>query len=81
MSAAIPVITTYHAGIPFIIEHNVTGILVKEHDVKSLTEELITLIQNVETRRNIGLAGQQYALENLDLFKKEIELENIYTEL
>ena len=29
MSAALPVISTYHAGIPYIINHNETGLLVK----------------------------------------------------
>ncbi|NTW32848.1 MAG: colanic acid biosynthesis glycosyltransferase WcaL [Bacteroidetes bacterium] len=81
MSAALPVISTYHAGIPYIITNKVTGILVNEHDVEALTNALIELINNSELRKLIGLAGQRYAIENLDLIKKEIELEQIYQQI
>ena len=35
MAMDMPVISTYHAGIPELVEHNVNGYLVKEKDVKS----------------------------------------------
>jgi len=81
MSAGLPVISTWHAGIPYIITHNKSGILIKEHDVSSLADALQTLIQNSAMRKNIGQAGQCYAMENLDLKQKEVELENIYQKL
>ena len=81
MTAALPVISTYHAGIPYIITNNETGILVKEHDVLALSQALMEMIKNAELRKTIGLAGQRYAMENLDLMKKEIELEKIYNQI
>jgi len=81
MSAGLPVISTYHAGIPYIIEHNKTGLLVKEWDIKALTEAIICLAERVELRKKLGLAAQKYALENLDLLQKEKELETIYNNL
>ena len=81
MSAALPVISTYHAGIPYIIIHNETGMLVNEHDIESLSETLIKMINNPQLRKSIGLAGQYYAVENLDLMKKEIELEDLYQQI
>jgi colanic acid/amylovoran biosynthesis glycosyltransferase len=81
MSAGIPVIATYHAGIPYIIEHNVTGWLVKENDVESLSEALVALIKKPLLRESLGLAGQRSAIENLNLLKKEAELENIYASI
>lgn len=81
MSAGLPVISTYHAGIPYIIIHNKTGFLVKEHDVVALSEALIKMIKNPELRKTIGLAGQHYAMDNLELISKEIELEKIYQQI
>lgn len=81
MSAGLPVLSTYHAGIPYIITNNETGILVKENDVEALSNSLIEMIKNTELRKTIGMAGQRYAMENLDLMKKEIELEKIYNQI
>ena len=81
MSAGLPVISTYHAGIHYIITHNKTGFLVKEHDVVALSEALVKLIKNPELRKTIGLAGQRYAMDNLELMTKEIELEKIYQQI
>lgn len=78
MSAGLPVISTYHAGIPYIIENSNTGILVKEHDILALSEAIKKLIENVELRNQIGVQGQNYACKYLNLKNKEIELESIY---
>ena len=81
MSAGLPVISTFHAGIPYIIENKKTGILVKEWDIDALAEALTSLIQNKNLCENIGLTAQKYALQNLDLRLKEKELEEIYDKL
>ena len=81
MASGLPVISTYHAGIPYIIENNKTGLLVNEWDISELSNKIEYLAVHSETREQIGEAGQRYALNNLDLNEKEIELENIYDEL
>jgi len=81
MAAGLPVISTYHGGIPYIIESEKTGLLVNEHDVNALSETILTLANSVELQRNYGKSGQSYAISNLDLFDKEKELEGIYEEL
>jgi len=78
MSAGLPVISTYHAAIPYIIENEKTGLLVKEWDVKGLADAIERLINDIELRRRLGQNAQKYALENLDLIEKEKELESIY---
>lgn len=79
MSSGLPVISTYHAGIPSIIKNNKTGILVNEWDVNGLKKEIIRLIDNVSLRKKIGEMGQDFVLKELDLEIKEKELEAIYT--
>lgn len=81
MSAGLPVISTYHAGIPYIIENEKTGLLVNEWDIKGLAETIERLVYDVELRKRLGQNAQRYALENLDIIEKEKELENIYDSL
>jgi colanic acid/amylovoran biosynthesis glycosyltransferase len=78
MAAGLPVLSTYHAGIPSVITNNSTGLLVDEWDSDRLAENMCLLARDIESRRRIGRSAQRYALENLDLRQKEIELESIY---
>lgn len=81
MATGLPVISTYHAGIPFVIDHMKTGLLVKEWDVKGLCENMKLFLNDVELRERLGKAAQKFAREKLDLANKQIELENIYNSL
>ncbi len=81
MSAGLPVVSTYHAGIPYIMEHRVSGILVRENDTDALADSLKELIGDKILRERIGLTGQRFAIEHLDLLKKEKELETIYDQV
>ncbi len=81
MAAGLPVISTYHAGIPFIIENEKRGLLVKEWDVEGLKNAILKMAINHEMRKILAINGQEYAINNLDLYKKEQELEEIYKSL
>lgn len=81
MSSGLPVISTIHAGIPYVIENNKTGILVEEWDIDALAVALKRLIEIRDEREKLGLAAQSYSLNNLDLHAKEKELEEIYDSL
>lgn len=78
MAAGLPVITTYHAGIPSVIQNDVTGVLVKEKDTFALQTAMARLATDSAYRDRIARDGQVYALEKLDIIPKEIELEEIY---
>ncbi len=45
MSAGLPVISTYHAGIPELVESGRTGFMVKEKEISSYTNKMIQLLQ------------------------------------
>ena len=81
MFAGLPVISTYHGGIPFIIENEKTGLLVKEWDIVGLASAIKKLILDKKLREQIGKAGQEYALKYLDIAEKERKLEDIYNKL
>ncbi len=52
--AGLPVIASRVGGIPEIIEHNVSGILVPPRDPKALEQALCDLIKNNEKRDELG---------------------------
>lgn len=78
MFSGLPVVTTYHAGIPYVIENGKTGLLVKEWDIKKLSDNIELLMKDSELRKSIGTNAAKYAMENLILSKKEAMLEEIY---
>ncbi len=80
MASGLPVISTYHAGIPFIIENNDTGLLVEEKNVNQLSEAMALFANDYNLRQKIGSNAQKYAIDNLEITVKEIELENLYNE-
>lgn len=46
-------------GIPDIIEHNKTGILVRQKDAKQLSDSIIKLLLNKKLRKSLALNGQR----------------------
>lgn len=78
MSAGLPVISTKHAGIPYIISHEINGLLIDEGDVLSLAKHLKRLLLSRELREKLGKNAAIKAKDELDLKQKTKELEEIY---
>jgi colanic acid/amylovoran biosynthesis glycosyltransferase len=72
-ASALPVISTYHAGIPDIILDRVTGILVPEKDIEKMTDALMALLEDKELARKMGLAGRE-RIKNTFSMKKYIDV-------
>ncbi|MFN2540427.1 MAG: glycosyltransferase [Mycobacteriales bacterium] len=66
MAAALPVVSTWHAGIPEEVVHGETGLLVQEGDVGAMAEGLGRLADVPELRKAMGLAGWERARERFD---------------
>ena len=69
-----PVIATRCGGPEEIIDHNKTGLLVKNMDVEEMTNAILELAKDKEKRIQFGIAGRKYvqAKFNADNFKKEL---------
>lgn len=74
-AAGLPVISTYHAGIPDVIQHKSTGFLVKEHDVAGMTQYMKVLLSDVELAKNMGSLGRE-TIENHFSMKRHINVIN-----
>ena len=81
MASGLPVISTFHAGLPYVVKTDKTGILVDEWNIEGLANAILELANDYVKRRKLGIAAQEYSLKYLDLFKKEKELESIYSQI
>ncbi len=75
MAAGLPIVSTYHTGITEIIEHNMTGYLVKERDFISMANYMMEIIENPQKSLQIGLNAKQYAMDNL---REEWQIEQLF---
>jgi colanic acid/amylovoran biosynthesis glycosyltransferase len=58
------VVSTRHAGIPFVIEHGKNGLLADEYDNDELKECIQSLIQNPDLRTRLGEAAKNKIIES-----------------
>lgn len=61
MAAALPVVSTRHAGIPEAVVEEETGILVDEGAAAAMAAALVRLARNADLRASMGAAGWQRA--------------------
>jgi colanic acid/amylovoran biosynthesis glycosyltransferase len=59
MAKGLPVISTYHSGIPELIEDGRSGYLLPEREINDLASKIEHLILNPELRLTMGQAGRQ----------------------
>lgn len=67
MAAGLPVLSTSLSGIPEMVVHGETGLLVRERDVEGASQALECLLHSAELRRAMGHAGQRRVRDAFDL--------------
>ncbi|MEP0984476.1 glycosyltransferase [Ekhidna sp.] len=65
--AALPIISTRHAGINETVVDNITGFLVDEHDVDTFAEKLEELLTSGEMRKEMGMKGRQHVKNHFSM--------------
>ena len=81
MAMGLPVVSTYHAGIPELIEDGVSGLLVPEYDIDALVEKLSYLIEHPEIWSRMGRAGRAHVEKHWDSRKLNDALVSHYQRL
>jgi colanic acid/amylovoran biosynthesis glycosyltransferase len=81
MAAGLPVVSTFHAGIPEVVEHESSGLLVQERDIAGLSAALKLLATNSGLRAEMGQRGQSIIRERHDIGILNDRLLGIYREL
>lgn len=66
MAAGIPVVASNIAGIPLVVQHERTGLLVEEKQPAHLATAIVRLLANPELRLQYGNAGREYVEAELN---------------
>ncbi len=81
MAMGLPVISTWHGGIPELVEDGVSGFLVAERDPVAIANKLSYLIDHPELWPNLGAAGRAKVEANYDIQALNDELVTIYQDI
>ncbi len=81
MAMAKPVVAFAHGGIPEIVLHEETGLLVAPGDVDALTAAVSRLLRDPELSRSMGRAGRNRVEAHFRIERTVNELEKIYEDL
>lgn len=68
-AAGLPVISTFHAGIPDVILDGETGFLVQEHDVDAMADKMLFLLENKLVAIQMGEKGKERIASHFTLEK------------
>ncbi|MDC8756859.1 glycosyltransferase [Janthinobacterium fluminis] len=60
LACGLPLVSTNVGGIPALLQHDVTALLVAPGDVAAMAQALLTLIRSPSTARRIGAAGRAH---------------------
>jgi glycosyltransferase involved in cell wall biosynthesis len=81
MARGLPVITTDSGGLPSMIEHGKTGVLVPMRDSDSLANAIEILHTDPKKRSEIGANARRYVRENHSWSSHVDRVEKIYSQL
>jgi glycosyltransferase involved in cell wall biosynthesis len=76
----VPVVSTFHSGIPEAVADGVTGILVPERDSEKLAAAILRLLEDRDLWQRYSQATQEHIGRQFDLHKQTALLEDIYAE-
>ncbi len=68
-AAGLPVVSTKHAGIKDIVQHNITGFLVEEGDIDQMAQYILKLLQEPKLAGKMGKEARYYIEKNHSLEK------------
>lgn len=80
-ACGVPVVATYHAGLPEIVDNGETGLLVPERNVEALTDALARLLDEAALRRRLGQAARKKMEREFDLHTQVRTLERHYDQI
>ena len=78
MATGLPCVASRTGGMPDIVADDVTGVLVERGDVEGLTQALLRLATDTNTREEMGRAARRRAEDQLDWSVPAARLESLY---
>jgi colanic acid/amylovoran biosynthesis glycosyltransferase len=77
-ATGLPILSTIHADIPYVVDDSQSGILVHEHNVQELTQALIYLLEHPDRWPEMGRIGREKMEKEHDITKEAALLEERY---
>ncbi|KJH72469.1 colanic acid biosynthesis glycosyltransferase WcaL [Aliterella atlantica] len=81
MAMGLPVISTFHGGIPELVEDGISGYLVPERNADAIATRLKFLLEYPEVWQSMGKAGRKRVEAKYDMNKLNDELVAIYQQM
>lgn len=81
MATGLPVISSWHSGIPELVQDGQSGFLVPERDVDSLVDRLEYLVKHPDIWPKMGQAGRKFVEKNYNINTLNNKLVDIYQKL
>jgi glycosyltransferase involved in cell wall biosynthesis len=78
MAMDLPVVATSISGIPELVQHGRTGLLVPEKDHQALADALLLLYRSPELRKRLGEAGRNKVLQDFNLHRNAEKLFKLF---
>lgn len=81
MGAGLPVVATRVAGIPEVVQHDVTGLLVSPGSSSELAQALARLVEDASLRRSLGERARAFVLPRFGVEKYVDSITGLYDRL
>jgi glycosyltransferase involved in cell wall biosynthesis len=81
MGCEVAVVASDAGGLPEVVEHGVTGLVVRRGDSGALAQAIGSLLADPARRRTMGQAGRQRALRLFDWDRTAEQFEQLYAEV
>lgn len=78
MAAGLPVVSTNLAGVPEMVEHERSGLLVEPNAPASLAKAIRTLLESPETSASMATAARELVRERFDLSVTSKHLQSLF---
>ena len=80
-ATGLPILSTFHSGIPETIRDGKSGFLVPEKDIDALAEKLDYLVKHPQVWEEIGQQGRKFVETNYNMDKVMDQLVEIYEQI
>jgi glycosyltransferase involved in cell wall biosynthesis len=78
MATGLPVVATRVGGVPEIVQHGRTGLLVSQHNLDDLTHAILELVRNPARAREMGGRARAYVEETHSVHQLHAHLADLY---
>ena len=78
MATGVPVVSTWHGGIPELVEHEVNGLLAPPGDHDALADKLLTVLNDAPLAQRLARAARHRVEQHFDTVAETARLERLY---